>query len=127
MDNDGIEFIKKSIKPAAIVTTKTSVIKKAKASGLHVIQRVFLIDTDVYTHLEQEAGKGQILADMIELMPCRAPDLVARLADVSPVPVLTGGLLRLPAHAKEALEHGAIAVTTSNVDMWKVDVKNLAT
>lgn len=127
MDNDGIEFIKQSIKPAAIVTTKTSVIKKAKASGLHVIQRVFLIDTDVYTHLEQEAGKGQILADMIELMPCRAPDLVARLADVSPVPVLTGGLLRLPAHAKEALEHGAIAVTTSNVDMWKVDVKNLAT
>lgn len=125
MDNDGIEFVKRNVKPAAIVTTKTGIIKKAKSSGLYVIQRVFLIDTDVYTNLEKDAANNQIGADMVEIMPCRAPDFLKRLTKVSPVPVITGGLLHSPEHAKEALENGAMAITTSNVEMWKVDVKNL--
>jgi glycerol uptake operon antiterminator len=125
MDNDGIEFIKRNVKPSAIVTTKTAVIKKAKAVGLHVIQRVFLIDTDVYKNLHKDAAQNQIVADMIEIMPCRAPDFLEKLTKVSPVPVITGGLLHLPEHAKEALAHGAMAITTSNVEIWKLDVKNL--
>ncbi|MFM1653537.1 glycerol-3-phosphate responsive antiterminator [Brevibacillus sp. B_LB10_24] len=125
MDHDGIEFIKRNVKPSAIVTTKSGVIKKAKTSGLYVIQRVFLIDTDVFTHLEKDAINDQIVADMIEVMPCRAPDFIQRLSKVSPVPVITGGLLNSPEHAKEALDHGAMAVTTSNAEMWKWNVNNL--
>ncbi len=57
MDRDGIEFIKRNVQPSAIVTTRTGIIKKAKSSGLFVIQRIFLIDTDVYHNLVKDASQ----------------------------------------------------------------------
>lgn len=124
MDRDGIEFIKRNVKPTAIVTTKSAVIKKAKLSGLFVIQRVFLIDTEVFKNLEEDANQKQIISDMIEIMPCRAPDFLRRLAKVSPVPIITGGLLNQFEHAEEALNNGALAITTSNAEMWEFNFKD---
>ncbi|MGE8205458.1 glycerol-3-phosphate responsive antiterminator [Heyndrickxia sp. NPDC080065] len=123
MDRDGIEFIKRNVQPHAIVTTKNGIIKKAKSSGLMVIQRIFLIDTDVYTHLVKDAG--QINSDIIEIMPCRAPDFLYKLTQVLPVPIITGGLLNSPEHAKEALDNGAVAISTSNSEMWKMNLNEL--
>jgi glycerol uptake operon antiterminator len=123
MDKDGIDFVKKYVKPAAIVTTNQGIIKRAKKAGLFVVQRIFLIDTDVYLHLVQDPRNIQ--ADLIEVMPSRAPDFIEKLSKVSPVPIITGGLLSLPEHAKIALDHGAIAVSTSNPDMWKIDLSQL--
>ena len=51
VDVYGMDFIMDNVKPFAIVTTKSSIIKKAKSKGLFVIQRIFLIDTEVYNHL----------------------------------------------------------------------------
>ena len=123
MDRDGIEFIKRNVQPFAIVTTRTAIIKKAKSSGLFVIQRIFLIDTDVYTNLVKDVS--QIRSDIIEIMPCRAPDFINKLTEVSPVPIITGGLLNLPEHAKEVLDNGAVAITTSNPALWKLDLTEL--
>ncbi|WP_085991074.1 glycerol-3-phosphate responsive antiterminator [Oceanobacillus senegalensis] len=123
MDKSGMDFVKKYVKPAAIVTTNQGIIKRAKKAGLFVVQRIFLIDTDVYHHLVQDPRNIQ--ADVIEIMPSRAPDFIEKLSKVSPVPVITGGLLSLPEHAKVALEHGAIAVSTSNPDMWKGDLSQM--
>lgn len=123
MDRDGIEFVKRNVQPHAIVTTRNGVIKKAKASGLVVVQRIFLIDTEVYTNLLKDVSRIQ--ADIIEIMPCRAPDFLQKISTVSPVPTITGGLLNSIDHAQEALKHGALAVTTSNPDMWKIDLNSL--
>lgn len=119
MDRDGIEFIKRTVQPTAIVTTRNGVIKKAKSTGLFVIQRIFLIDTEVYNQLIEKPELIQ--SDIIEIMPCRAPDFLEKLTQVCPVPVLTGGLLTQREHANQALDHGALAVTTSNSDMWKAN------
>ncbi|MFD1708972.1 glycerol-3-phosphate responsive antiterminator [Siminovitchia sediminis] len=123
LDPHGIGFIRDYVKPFAIVTTKPAIIKRAKAGGLYVIQRIFLIDTEVYEHLL--AGLEQRQADMIEIMPSRACDFLKKLSEVSPVPVITGGLLSTLDHAREALAHGAAAVSTSNTELWKVDMNDL--
>ena len=123
MDKDGIDFVKKYVKPAAIVTTNQGIIKRAKKAGLFVVQRIFLVDTDVYVHLM--SNPRNIQADLIEVMPSRAPDFIEKLSKVSPVPVITGGLLSLPEHAKSALDSGAIAVSTSNPTMWKNNINQL--
>ncbi|WP_339210403.1 glycerol-3-phosphate responsive antiterminator [Aeribacillus sp. FSL K6-8210] len=120
MDGDGIDFVKKNVQPTAIVTTRNGIIKKAKSSGLFVIQRIFLIDTEVYHNLVKDAD--QIRSDIIEIMPCRAPDFLKKFTKVSQVPVITGGLLTLPEHAKEAINNGALAVTTSNSKLWEMDL-----
>lgn len=62
---------------------------------------------------------------MIEVMPSRIIDFLADLSKASHVPVITGGLLTTPYHAKEALEHGAAAVSTSNTELWKMDLNDL--
>ena len=123
VDPYGIDFITDYVKPFAIVTTKSSIIKRAKSKGMFVIQRVFLIDTEVYEHLLDSFDHLQ--ADIIEIMPSRAPDFLEKLSKVSPVPVITGGLLTTSDHAKEALERGAAAVTTSNAKLWKLDFNQL--
>jgi glycerol uptake operon antiterminator len=123
VDYYGIDFIIEIVKPFAIVTTKSSIIKKAKSKGMFVIQRIFLIDTEVYNNLL--GSIEHIQSDMIEIMPSRVPDFLEKLANVSPIPIITGGLLTTPYDAKEALEHGAAAVTTSNTDLWKLDLNEL--
>jgi len=120
MDGDGIHFVKKNVQPTAIVTTRNGIIKKAKSSGLFVIQRIFLIDTEVYHNLVKDVD--QIRSDIIEIMPCRATDFLKKFTKVSQVPVITGGLLTLPEHAKEAINNGALAVTTSNSKLWEMDL-----
>ncbi|WP_100332349.1 glycerol-3-phosphate responsive antiterminator [Bacillus xiapuensis] len=123
MDRDGIEFVKRNVQPYGIVTTRNGIIKKAKSSGLFVVQRVFLIDTEVYTNLMKDLHRIQ--SDIIEIMPCRAPDFVNRVSGASPVPVITGGLLNSSEHAKQALANGAAAVTTSNPKIWKINLNTL--
>lgn len=122
-DTYGIDFVAQTIQPFGIVTTKANIIKKAKAKGLYVIQRVFLIDTEVYVQLENSIEHAQ--SDMIELMPCRAPDFLRKLTKSTTKPIITGGLLTTIEHAKEALVHGAKAVTTSNTDLWKMKINEL--
>lgn len=123
VDYYGIDFIIENVKPFAIVTTKTSIIKRAKSKGKFVIQRIFLIDTEVHNNLVKEIEHLQ--SDMIEIMPSRAPDFLEKLTKVSPIPIITGGLLTNLQDAKEALAHGVVAVTTSNTDLWKLDLSTL--
>ncbi|MCM3585433.1 glycerol-3-phosphate responsive antiterminator [Mesobacillus maritimus] len=122
LDDYGIEFIKKYIKPFGIVTTKSSIIKKAKSKGMFVIQRVFLIDTEVYDHLVDNIDYLQ--SDIIEIMPSRAPDFLHKLVERSTIPIITGGLLTNICDTKEALAQGVSAVTTSNTDLWKLNITN---
>ena len=122
VDDYGMDFIAK-VNPFAIVTTKSGIIRKAKGKGLFVIQRVFLIDTEVFDNLLDNVDHFQ--ADMIEIMPSRVPDFLEKLSKASPIPILTGGLLTTPNHAKDALDHGAAAVTTSNTKLWKTGLTDL--
>ena len=122
VDDYGIDFIA-NVHPFAIVTTRSNIIRKAKRKGLFVIQRIFLIDTEVYDHLLENVEHFQ--ADIIEIMPSRVPDFLEKLSKASPIPIITGGLLTTPAHAKDALDHGAAAVTTSNTKLWKTGLSHL--
>ncbi|TXL66875.1 glycerol-3-phosphate responsive antiterminator [Cerasibacillus terrae] len=117
VDDYGMDFLIEYVKPFAIVTTKSNLINKAKSKGIFVIQRIFLIDTEVYDHLVETVK--HIQPDIIEIMPCRVPDLLQKLSEVSRIPIITGGLLSTTKHAINALEHGAMAVTTSNTNLWK--------
>lgn len=117
LDQYGIDFISEVVKPFAIVTTKANIIKKAKQKNMFVIQRIFLIDTEVYEQLTHTIHRTA--ADMIEIMPCRAPDFIQKLVQVTEKPIITGGLLDKIEHAEAALTHGAHAVTTSNKNLWK--------
>ncbi len=107
-DYYGIDFISKVVKLFGIVTNKSADIKKAKANQLYVMQRIFLIDTEVLDNLKETIK--EIKADAIEIMPSRLPDITRGIASLSPVPIVTGGFLDEPVHIHQSLENGAAGV-----------------
>lgn len=122
-DHYGVDFIIEYVKPFAILTTKKNVAKQAKSKGALVVQMVFLYDTVIYQNILD--GLDDMNVDMLEIMPCRATDLITEIARLSPVPVVTGGLLTDIRYVKESLSTGVASIATTNVEIWKKGVSGL--
>ncbi|MEH7123680.1 glycerol-3-phosphate responsive antiterminator [Bacillus sp. JJ1773] len=120
MNDEGLDFIANYVQPLGIVTTKPNMVAKAKKRKLMAIQRVFMIDTEVYDHVLHSLDQNA--PDIIEIMPSRLPHVIRDLSKQVKIPLITGGLLSEKAHAMEVLDCGAIAITTSNTDIWKEDL-----
>jgi glycerol uptake operon antiterminator len=119
LNSEGLDFIANYVKPFGIVTTKAALIKKAKERDLFVVQRVFMIDSEVYNHvLENKQKPGP---DIIEIMPATLYEVTRSYSKRLDVPVITGGLLSTADHVKASLEAGAVAISTSNESLWEMD------
>ncbi|RSL30635.1 glycerol-3-phosphate responsive antiterminator [Salibacterium salarium] len=117
LDKDGLDLVARYVRPLGIVTTKPKLLNKAKKRGLLTIQRVFLIDSEVYDHVCEIVESNY--PDYIEIMPSRLPSLIKEISKQVSIPIITGGLLSEKEHALQALENGAQAVSTSNPSVWK--------
>ncbi|MDQ0230393.1 glycerol-3-phosphate responsive antiterminator [Metabacillus malikii] len=115
-DREGLKFIAKFVKPTGIVTTKSSLIQLAKKEGLITIQRLFLVDTDAVENGLQVVNEIQPHA--LEIMPALIPDMIAKLKRNTNLPIITGGLIQSQDHIDAALNHGAVAVSTSRPKLW---------
>ena len=122
-DNFAADFLCNEICPAGIISTRSNMILKAKAKGIIAIQRVFLIDTIAleksYSLIEQTAP------DYIELLPGIIPEMISEVHERTGIPVITGGLIRSDEQITRAIEAGAVAITTSNKELWKRFQKNV--
>lgn len=120
-DSDGLDFIANYVRPTGIVTTKPSLIASAKKRQLLTVQRIFMIDSEILVNLPVQLERNK--PDIIEIMPARIPEILAEIKTFTKdVPIITGGLLTEKEHAEAALAHGALAVSTSNRDVWKADL-----
>ncbi|KRE44782.1 glycerol-3-phosphate responsive antiterminator GlpP [Paenibacillus sp. Soil522] len=116
-DEFAAEFLCQSIRPAGIISTRTSVIGRTKQNGLIAIQRLFLIDSDALERSYTVLGKNR--PDFIEVLPGVIPDMISEVKQRSGIPVIAGGLIRTQDHIRQALEAGASAITTSRKELWK--------
>ncbi|MBD2869385.1 glycerol-3-phosphate responsive antiterminator [Paenibacillus arenilitoris] len=113
----GLEYLAKVIKPAGIISTKTSVVKTAKKMGLITIQRFFLVDTEGLDNIAKSLN--QIEPDVIEIMPARIPEVIGMVKSFTSLPVITGGLLFDEDQARACLRSGAAAISSSKPELWK--------
>lgn len=116
-DNFAADFLCNDIRPAGIISTRSNIIAKAKAKGIIAIQRMFLLDTIAleksYSLIEQTTP------DFIEMLPGVIPELIAEVHAHTGVPIINGGLIRTKKHIDDALQAGAIAVTTSDQKLFQ--------
>lgn len=116
-DNFAADFLCNEIKPAGIISTRSNMILKAKKSGIIAIQRIFLIDTIAleksYSLIEKT------VPDYIELLPGVIPKMIEEVHQRTNIPVITGGLIRETSEIKDAIAAGAVAITTSDKELWK--------
>lgn len=115
-DSSGVEFIKKNAEPCGIITTKASNIRYAKSLGLYTIQRIFVVDT-----LSFNSGVKNIEdnnPNAVEIMPGIAGKIIESMKKRLRYPIIAGGLIETKADVIEALNHGALAVSTTKRELW---------
>ena len=118
-----VQFIASNTLADGIISTKSNMLKSAKERGLMTIQRVFMIDSIAYKNFHSHVNKGQI--DFIEILPGVMPKVMRNLTKVSNIPVIAGGLISDEEDIRLSIESGAIAVSTTNKELWNYG-ENLA-
>ncbi|MGG1313534.1 MULTISPECIES: glycerol-3-phosphate responsive antiterminator [Cohnella] len=117
-DEYAAEFLCQQVRPAGLISTRASTIRKAKQNKLIAIQRLFLIDSSALEQSYALIEKTQ--PDYLEVLPGIMPQLIAEVKANSGLPVIAGGLIRTRQDAERALEAGAAAVTTSRRELWQL-------
>ncbi|MCF8019453.1 Glycerol-3-phosphate responsive antiterminator [Petrocella atlantisensis] len=115
-DNYALRYIQSEIDPTGIVTTKSSLTKKAKEMDMLVIQRLFMLDSKSIN-----AGIATIKGmkpDAVEIMPGIIPKITTVMSKELSVPIIVGGLIEYKQEVLEALKAGATSISTSSEKIW---------
>jgi glycerol uptake operon antiterminator len=115
-DEYATQFICQEIKPAGLISTRSNVILTAKKKGVLAIQRFFLLDSIALETSYRIIEKTK--PDYIEVLPGVMPKIIKEVIEKTGIPIFAGGLVRTKEDVKHALEAGAIAITTSDKELW---------
>lgn len=115
-----LEFVAKFWNPTGIITTKGHIIKTAKEAGLMTIQRIFLLDGNAVTKGIEMVRSSR--PDAVEIMPGIIPKVIDKLSRKLEYPIIAGGLISEVSEVHEALEAGALAISSGNPKMWQLDL-----
>lgn len=116
-----VEFIARQTRADGIITTKPALVRRAKELGIFAVLRFFVIDSLALKNSENlEMQCGTSRPDFIEVLPGVMPKVLGRIAKVSRIPMIAGGLITEKEDVIAALSVGAIAVSSTNQDVWKL-------
>ena len=116
-----VEFIARQTRADGIITTKPALVRRAKELGIFAVLRFFVIDSLALKNIENlEMQCGTSRPEFIEVLPGVMPKVLGRIAKVSRIPMIAGGLITEKEDVIAALSVGAIAVSSTNQDVWKL-------
>lgn len=115
-DDYAVEYVCQEFRPFGLISTKASVIVKAKQKGVLAIQRMFLLDSGALRKSYALVQKTE--PDYIEVLPGILPEMIAEVRLETGIPIFAGGLIRSQDEVERALAAGATAVTTSDMALW---------
>ncbi len=104
--------------PDGIISTRPTLIRRARHRGLLTVQRAFILDSLSLTSLSGQLEQGK--PDFVEILPGIMPRVIAEISARTQVPVIAGGLLRDKADVMAAMRAGAAAVSTSAPSLWAI-------
>ena len=104
--------------PDGIISTRPTLIRRARHRGLLTVQRAFILDSLSLTSLSGQLEQGK--PDFVEILPGIMPRVIAEISARTQVRVIAGGLLRDKADVMAAMHAGAAAVSTSAPSLWDI-------
>lgn len=112
------EFICQNIRPDGLISTRSEMLNIAKKRGLATVLRFFLLDSrSIETSYHQ---LEQVKPDMVEVLPGVIDDMIREIGTRTGIPVVAGGLIRTKEEIQKAFAAGAVAVSTSDRNLWTV-------
>lgn len=114
-----VDFIKKFTNADGIISTKPHLIKHANKLGLFTVQRFFMIDTITFSNIKKHVNESK--PDVVEMMPAGLGKMISyAIEQVDGRPLVASGLILDKKEVYNAISAGAIAVSTTNLDIWKI-------
>lgn len=113
-----VDFIKMSTEADGIISTKVPLIRRGNELDFITVQRCFLLDSMAYENLRQQ--QHQVKPDYIEVLPGIMPQVISKMCKVSKAPIIAGGLISEKESVMSALSAGAMAVSSTNHEVWKL-------
>lgn len=113
-----VDFLAQNTEVDGLISTRESVLKRAREVGLLTVHRFFVVDSLSLANLREAAHKPR--ADFIDILPGLMPRILQQFTETSPVPVLTGGLIQQKADVIAALQAGVLAVSTTDPAVWEL-------
>ena len=114
---EAVDFIAKYTKADGIISTRLEQIKRGKQLDLSTIFRIFVIDSKAIANLNRHIGD---YADIVEILPGLMPKIIRRMRKQLNVPVIAGGLIADKEDVIQALDAGAVAISTTNESVWNM-------
>lgn len=105
-------------RPDGIISTRTSQLRRTQQLGLLTIQRVFLLDSMSLQSILSARDTYQ--PDFIEVFPGVIPSVIGEITAKTSAPIIAGGLIRSKQDVIQALQAGAVAVSTSCRTVWRM-------
>ncbi len=116
-----LDFIKNNTEADGIITTKSNLIPHAKELELNTVLRYFILDSLALQNIEKQAKSQGVKPDIIEFLPgIVLPKMIRRINKVSRVPIIAGGLIADREDVMNALDAGALAISTTNESVWEL-------
>lgn len=113
-----VDCIVKIARPDGIISTRAPFIRRAQQLGLLAIQRLFLLDSMSLQSLPSQIDT--VRPDYIEVLPGVIPSVIREITQKISVPLIAGGLIRSKSDVYQALQAGAVAVSTSCQAVWNM-------
>jgi glycerol uptake operon antiterminator len=111
-----VDFIAKNTNADGIISTRPNIVHKAKTCGLLAVQRFFLLDSIAVSNIEKQPSLKD--ADAVEILPGLMPKIIQKLVGSIGKPIIAGGLINDKEDILNALNAGAIAISSTNHDTW---------
>lgn len=115
-DNYFIKYLKEEISPTGIISTKNSLVARAKSEGLMTVQRLFLLDSSAMDISISSAQK--IKPDAVEILPGLVPKIIHNVKKELNIPIITGGFIETEEEVRSCIDAGAISASTSYKPLW---------
>lgn len=111
-------FIKRYTEADGIITTRPQNASHATKLGLFTILRFFILDSMSYQSMKETIKK--VNCDCIEILPGIMPKITKEVSKRTSIPIVAGGLIRDKKDVIDNLNAGAIAISSSSYDVWKM-------
>ncbi len=111
-----VDYIKKHTLADGIISTRPTIIKRAKEIALYTVLRVFILDSMAFENLSKQCSNAK--PDSVEILPGLMPKIIKKIAGSIDVPLIVGGLISDKEDVVEALNANATSVSSSNVKVW---------
>lgn len=111
-----VDFLKKYTMADGIITTRPALVRRAKELGLFTVLRFFVIDSMAYENIQKQSAA--VSPDVIEILPGLMPKVIQKIRRAVRRPVIAGGLISEKEDIMAALDAGAVAISTTNQEVW---------